>query len=335
MVAQHRILGIESSCDDTSIAVLENNKVLSNVVSSQWIHQKYGGVVPEAASRMHVEAIVPLCTEALRQAQINIKDLDAIAVTKGPGLIGSLLVGISFAKSLSLCLNKPLIEVNHLQAHVLSLFIDSNPLFPLLCLTVSGGHTQLILVNEQLETKVVGQTLDDAAGEAIDKSGKLLRLSYPAGPEIDKLAQKGAAIYKFPFAQVPGFNFSFSGTKTSILYFLRDQLKVNPNFIVENLDNLCASIQSNIVLSLIHKLEAAAKYYKVKSIGIAGGVSANSQLRKEVATLCTANNWTYSIPKLSYCTDNAAMIALSGYYKFLRGEFAQDNFLPMARYPLN
>ena len=329
------ILGIESSCDDTSVSVVIDGEVKSNLISSQWIHKKFGGVVPEAASRLHVETIVPLCDQALKEAGITKSSLSAIAVTRGPGLIGSLLVGISFAKALSICLKIPLIEVNHLQAHVLSLFMDEKPLLPLICLTVSGGHTQILLISENFKIEVLGQTLDDAAGEAIDKTGKLLGLPYPAGPEMDKLAKNGQAKFKFPMAKVNDYNFSFSGLKTSVLYFLRDQLNSNPQFIKENLNDLCSSIQDNIVKSLITKLELAAIDKNAVSIGIAGGVSANSQLRKELSILCIKHGWNCSIPKLSYCTDNAAMIATAGYYKFLQFEFSEDSFLPLARYPIS
>lgn len=328
------ILAIESSCDDTSISVIIDGEIKSNLISSQWIHMQFGGVVPEAASRQHVESIVSLCDQALLEAAISKHSLNAIAITRGPGLMGSLLVGISFAKSLSYCLNIPLIEVNHMHAHVLSLFIDQKPLLPLVCLTVSGGHTQLLLVTDTLKIEVLGQTLDDAAGEAIDKTGKLLGLGYPAGPKMDKLAQLGEPKFKFPISKVQDFNFSFSGLKTSVLYFLRDQLSTNQNFINENLNDLCASIQDNIVKSLLTKLEAAAITQKAASIGIAGGVSANSQLRKEISQLGSKNNWSCCIPKMSYCTDNAAMIAIAGYYKYLKSEFCDDSFLPLARYPI-
>lgn len=328
------ILGIESSCDDTSIAVVKDGKILSNITVSQWIHKKYGGVVPEAASRQHVESIVGLTKEALLVAGIEKHQLSAIAVTRGPGLIGSLLVGISFAKSLSLSLDIPLIEVNHLMAHINSLFIDDTPEFPMLSLIVSGGHTILTLLKSENEFSLLGQTLDDAAGEAFDKTGKLLGLSYPAGPEMDKLAQNGSVIFKFPIAQVPAFNFSFSGLKTAVLYFLQRAIKENPDFINLHLNDLCASIQYNIVESLIQKVKAAAIANEVRSIGISGGVSANSGLRSEILKLCKQNAWKLLIPKISYCTDNGAMIAISGYFKFLRKEFSKDDFVPMARFPI-
>jgi N6-L-threonylcarbamoyladenine synthase len=328
------ILGIESSCDDTSVAVVRDGKILSNLTVSQWIHKKYGGVVPEAASRQHVESIVGLTKEALQLAGVEKNQLSAIAVTRGPGLMGSLLVGISFAKSLSLSLDIPLIEVNHLMAHINSLFIDDAPEFPLLSLTVSGGHTQLALLNSETNFTLLGQTLDDAAGEAFDKTGKLLGLSYPAGPEMDKLAKEGSVIFKFPIAQVPSYNFSFSGLKTAVLYFLQKAVNDNPQFIHQHLHDLCASIQYNIVESLVQKTKAAAIACNVKSIGISGGVSANSGIRNEFSKLCKQHGWKLLIPKLSYCTDNGAMIAITGYYKYLRNEFSKDDFVPLARFPI-
>lgn len=334
MIQPIYILGIESSCDDTSVSVVKDGKVLSNLTISQWIHKKYGGVVPEAASRLHVESIVSLTEDALSASGIDKYKLTAIAVTKGPGLIGSLLVGITFAKSLSLSLQIPLIEVNHLMAHINSLFIEESAEFPLLCMTVSGGHTQLVYMKSNTELEILGQTIDDAAGEAFDKTGKLLGLPYPAGPEMDKRAKNGSTRFKFPIAQVPGFNFSFSGLKTSVLYFLRDSIRKEPDFIDNNLNDLCASIQDNIVEALLQKLKAAALKYEVRSIGIAGGVSANSHFRKKLLTLSELYSWKLLIPRLSYCTDNGAMIAMSGYFKFLKSEFTQDDFMPLARYPL-
>lgn len=328
------ILGIESSCDDTSIAVVKDGLVLSNLTITQWIHKKYGGVVPEAASRQHVESIVSLTRDALNAAGVEKNQLSAIAVTRGPGLIGSLLVGISFAKAMALSLDIPLIEVNHLNAHINSLFIDQSADFPLICLTVSGGHTQLILMKTNQCIEILGQSLDDAAGEAFDKTGKLLGLSYPAGPEMDLLAKMGKAIFKFPIAQVPGYSFSFSGLKTAVLYFLQDSVKKNPDFIKENLADLCASIQQNIVTTLVQKLQTAARNHQVKSIGIAGGVSANSKLREELLQLSEINSWKLLIPRLSYCTDNGAMIAMSGYMKYQQKDFSDDQFVPLARYPV-
>ena len=328
------ILGIESSCDDTSIAVVKDGQVLSNLTISQWIHKKYGGVVPEFASRQHVESIVSLTQDAFDEAGIDKNQLSAVAVTRGPGLIGSLLVGISFAKALSMSLEIPIIEVNHLMAHINSLFIDEQAEYPMICLTVSGGHTQLIYLHSNSEVEILGQTLDDAAGEAFDKTGKLLGLAYPAGPEMDQLAKNGSPVFKFPIAQVPGYNFSFSGLKTAVLYFLKDSLNRNPDFIKENLADLCASIQMNIVESLSQKLKSAALKYNVRTIGISGGVSANSKLRSELEELSKNNSWKILIPKLSYCTDNGAMIAMSGYIKYMQNEFTDDKFVPLARYPL-
>ncbi|HEX5625401.1 MAG TPA: tRNA (adenosine(37)-N6)-threonylcarbamoyltransferase complex transferase subunit TsaD [Saprospiraceae bacterium] len=328
------ILGIESSCDDTSVSIVTDGKVLSNFTISQWIHQKYGGVVPEAASRLHVESIVELTAAALTQAGIEKKQLSAVAVTRGPGLIGSLLVGISFAKSLSLSLQIPIIEVNHLQAHVMSLFIDQAPRFPMIGMTVSGGHTQLLLIRDYADFEILGQTLDDAAGEAFDKTGKLLGLPYPAGPEMDKWSKSGSVRFPFPIAQVADYGFSFSGLKTAVLYFLKDQLKQDPQFIENNLADLCASVQDNICKTLLIKLKKAAIQYEVRSVGVAGGVSANSQLRKELQELCTLHEWQLLVPKLSYCVDNGAMIAWTGYHKFLKGQFVDDRFPPLARYPI-
>lgn len=328
------ILGIESSCDDTSVSVVGNGKVLSNLLNSQCVHNQYGGVVPEVASRQHVESIISLTEAALAEAGIFKQQLSAIAVTKGPGLIGSLLVGISFAKGLSLSLDIPLIEVNHLNAHINSMFIDDFAVFPMICLTVSGGHTQLVFIKSDNEIKLLGQTLDDAAGEAFDKIGKLLGLPYPSGAKIDSLAKQGSALFKFPIAKVNEFNFSFSGLKTAVLYFLQDSLKKNPDFIKENLENLCASIQQNIVDSLTKKLKSAIIKYDIKTIGISGGVAANSKLREDVTALSNQFGLKLLIPHLDYCTDNAAMIAISGYHKFLKKEFVSDEFSPMARYPI-
>jgi N6-L-threonylcarbamoyladenine synthase len=328
------ILGIESSCDDTSVAIVQNGKVLSNQLYSQWIHSQYGGVVPEVASRLHVESIIDLTDAALQEAGLSKKDLKAVAVTRGPGLVGSLLVGISFAKSLHVSLDIPLIEVNHLQAHLNSLWIDDKLKFPLLCLTVSGGHTQLLLVQSMDHLTVLGQTLDDAVGEAFDKTGKLLGLPYPSGPVMDKLANQGIPSFNFPIAKVPGYNFSFSGLKTSVLYFLRDSLKNDPDFIKDNLNNLCASIQTNLVAALIQKVTIALQHYDIKSIGICGGVAANSGLRNAISELSREYSLNLIIPKMEYCTDNAAMIAITGYHKFLKQEFISDDFIPLARYPI-
>jgi N6-L-threonylcarbamoyladenine synthase len=329
------ILAIESSCDDTAAAVFRDGKVLSNLVASQEIHEKYGGVVPEVASRAHQQNIVPVVDRALKEAGLEKTELDAIAFTRGPGLMGSLIVGVSFAKAMALSLGIPLVEVHHMQAHVLAHFIDEpHPAFPFLCLTVSGGHTQILKVTSHLEMELLGQTLDDAAGEAFDKSGKLLGLGYPAGPLIDQWAQKGRPVYAFPEPRIPELDFSFSGLKTAILYFLRDRQKENPDFIRENLPDICASIQSRIVSILMNKLLEAARQTGISEIAIAGGVSANSGLRKAVQTTGAEHGWNTYIPKLEYCTDNAAMVAIAGYYKFLKKEFSAQDVTPSPRIPL-
>ncbi len=310
--------------------------LLSNIIAGQDVHQQYGGVIPELASRAHQQNIVPVVATALKQAGVERKNISAIAFTEGPGLIGALLVGSSFAKGLSLALNIPLIAVNHMQAHVLAHFIgEPRPQFPFLCLTVSGGHTQIVLVKDFLQMEVIGETYDDAAGEAFDKSAKLLGLPYPGGPMIDKLAREGnAERFKFPEPKVDGYDFSFSGLKTSILYFLRDEKRKNENFANENLNDICASIQSRIVSILLHKLERAASDLKINHIAIAGGVSANSFLRNQLVEYGKKNNWKTFIPKFEYCTDNAAMIAMGGHYKFLRGEFENQSVIPKARLPI-
>lgn len=328
----HIILGIESSCDDTAAAVLSNGHVLSNVVASQDIHRLYGGVVPEVASRAHQENIVPVVDQALKQAGIEKQQLSAIAFTRGPGLIGSLIVGISFTKGLVLGLNIPMIEVHHMQAHVLAHFAENpKPRFPFLCLTVSGGHTQIVLVRDYLDMEVLGSTLDDAAGEAFDKTGKLLGLDYPAGPFIDKLALQGKPVFDFPEPKIPGLNFSFSGLKTAILYFLRDNVKNDPDFIQNHLADICASVQHRIVTILLSKLRKAARKTGIREIAIAGGVSANSGLRTALEKMGKKEGWNTYIPRFEFCTDNAAMIALAGYYKFLKGDFASQNVVPDAR----
>lgn len=327
------LLAIESSCDDTSAAVLRDGEVLSNYVANQKTHDLYGGVVPEVASRAHQQNILPVVDVALKQAKIDKKELDAIAFTRGPGLIGSLLVGVSFAKALALALKIPMIEVNHMQAHVLAHFIDApRPQFPFLCLTVSGGHTQIVLVNDHLDMEVIGTTLDDAAGEAFDKTGKLLGLGYPAGPVIDRKAREGEAVFDFPEPQVEGLNFSFSGLKTSILYFLKRQLKENPNFIEENLTDICASVQSRIVSILMNKLIKAAAETGISDIAIAGGVSANSALRETLQKVGQEKAWRTYIPQFQYCTDNAAMIGMAAHYKYQNGEFVDQTVVPTARY---
>jgi len=327
------ILGIESSCDDTSAAIVRNGAVLSNVIANQDVHKKYGGVVPEVASRAHQANIVPVIDVAIQRAGITRSEVDAVAFTRGPGLIGSLLVGVAFAKSFAMSLGIPIIEVNHMQAHVLAHFAeDPKPQFPFLCLTVSGGHTQIVLVRDYFDMEVLGQTIDDAAGEAFDKTGKLLSLDYPAGPIIDRLAQQGEVRFEFPEPQISGLNFSFSGLKTSILYWLKKELKSNPNFIQENLADICASVQARIVSILMKKLERAAEQTDVSEIAIAGGVSANSALRQAIIETGEDKGWQTYIPKFAYCTDNAAMIAVTGYYKFLRQDFAAQDVAPVARW---
>jgi tRNA N6-adenosine threonylcarbamoyltransferase len=331
------ILAIESSCDETSAAIIKDGIVMSNVVATQDVHQDFGGVVPELASRAHQQNIVPVVDKALKVAQINKTDLSAIAFTRGPGLLGALIVGTSFAKALSLGLGIPLIEVNHMQAHILSHFIEvPAPKFPFLCLTVSGGHTQIVLVSDFLDMKVIGETIDDAAGEAFDKSAKLLGLSYPGGPLIDKLAKEGDGDrFKFSKSKVPGYNYSFSGIKTSILYFLRKEIKQDANFIKDNLADLAASIQQSIVEMLVEKLVKAAQDNGINDIAIAGGVSANSGLRKAIIDIAKQNDWQTYFPALEYCTDNAAMIAIAAHYKFNNEEFVGLDIAPMARMPLS
>lgn len=317
------ILAIESSCDDTSAAVCINSKVVSNVMANQKIHEQYGGVVPELASREHVKNIVPVVSEAMRIAGISPKDITAVAFTRGPGLLGSLLVGGMFAKSVAQSLSVPLIDVHHMQAHVLAHFIDEpKPQFPFLCLTVSGGHTQIVLVKSHLEMEVIGQTIDDAAGEAFDKTAKLLDLPYPGGPLIDKFAKEGNPLaYKFSEPQIEKYDFSFSGLKTNILYFLQKKTKEDPEFIQKNMNDICASVQHSIVSILIKKLKKAATELNIKEIAIAGGVSANSGLRNALEILGKENGWNTYIPDFQYCTDNAGMIAITAHYKFLKKEF--------------
>jgi N6-L-threonylcarbamoyladenine synthase len=331
------ILGIESSCDDTGAAVIRDGNILANVVANQKIHELYGGVVPELASRAHQANIIPVVDRALKLANISNHQISAVAYTQGPGLMGSLLVGASFAKSFSAALAIPLIEVNHMQAHILAHFIKDEkgehavPEFPFLCLTVSGGHTQLVLVKGYFDMQIVGETLDDAVGEAFDKSAKILGLPYPGGPLIDTYAKEGNPLaYKFPIPKIEGLNFSFSGFKTSVLYFVRDNVANNPNFIEENRNDICASLQFTLVKILFEKLKLASEKYGIKRIAIAGGVSANSGLRK---TLLENNlGWTVSIPKFEYCTDNAAMIAMTGYLKFLQKNFGDLKSAPRARF---
>lgn len=327
------ILAIESSCDDTAAAIIQDGKILANCVANQTIHKAYGGVVPEVASRAHQANIVPVVAQALAQAQVSKEALDAVAFTRGPGLMGSLLVGVSFAKALALSLNIPMIEVNHVQAHILAHFIDApRPKFPFLCLTVSGGHTQIVLVKDYLEMEVLGATIDDAAGEAFDKTGKLLGLDYPAGPIIDRLAQKGKAVYEFTEPNIPNLDFSFSGLKTNILRFLQKGVRQYPDFISNNLEDICASVQARIVSILLNKLEQAAKQTGIREIAIAGGVSANSGLRQMLDELGVKKQWNIYIPKLEYCTDNAAMIAMTAFYKYKTETFVGQDVAPLARY---
>ena len=330
------ILGIESSCDDTAASVIHNGKVLSNVVANQSIHEAYGGVVPELASRAHQQNIVPVVSQALQQAHITKAQLSAVAFTRGPGLMGSLLVGTSFAKSLAYALNIPLIEVNHMQAHILAHFIEEEasekPEFPFLAMTISGGHTQIVRVNNYFDLKVIGETIDDAVGEAYDKSGKNLGLGYPAGPEIDKRAQLGnPKAYKFTKPKVAGLNFSFSGLKTALLYFVQRETKNNPNFVKEHLNDICASLQYTIIGILIDKLKLASQETGIKRIAIGGGVSANSGIRAALMTGEKQFGWKTYVPKFEYTTDNAAMIAIVGYLKYLEQDFTTQEITASAR----
>lgn len=340
------ILAIESSCDETSASVCVDGKILSNNIANQTVHEQFGGVVPELASRAHMQNIVPVVDVALQKAGCDISGIDAIAFTQAPGLIGSLLVGTQFAKSLSLALDKPLIAVHHMQAHVLANLIpDNRPAFPFLCLTVSGGHTQIVRCDSPTQLKVIGETIDDAAGEAFDKTAKMLGLPYPGGPLVDKHAAKGNAMrFKFPEPQIPGLNFSFSGLKTSILYFLKNAGTSNlfkeefladeetrQKFVEENMDDICASVQERIISILLNKLKKAAVETGITDICLAGGVSANSGLRKAFTELGEIENWRTFIPAFEYCTDNAAMIAITAYYKFLEKDFASLSIGPSAR----
>ncbi len=327
------ILGIESSCDETSAAICRNGKILSNFIANQKVHEQFGGVVPELASRAHMQNIVPVIDISLEQAGVDLNSIDAIAFTQAPGLIGSLLVGSQFAKSLALAVNKPLISVHHMQAHVMAnLIADKKPSFPFLCLTVSGGHTQIVRVNSTSDMQVIGETRDDAAGEAFDKSAKLLGLPYPGGPLIDKYAKEGNATrFQFAEPQIEGFDFSFSGLKTSILYFLQKEKQKDPDFIERNLADICASIQSMIITILLKKFKRAALHTGITELCLAGGVSANSGLRKSFEALCQDNHWNAYIPAFEYCTDNAAMIAITGYYKYLNKEFTDLSVSASAR----
>ena len=334
------ILGIESSCDDTSAAVIKDGYLLSNVTANQDVHKAYGGVVPELASRAHQQNIIPVVEQALTQAKLSKNEIDAVAFTRGPGLLGSLLVGTSFSKSFSLALEIPIIEVNHLQAHILVHFIKElekekqMPGFPFLCLLVSGGHTQIVVVKNHLEMEIIGQTIDDAAGEAFDKCAKVIGLPYPGGPLIDKNAKEGNwDAFKFSRPRIKDLDYSFSGLKTSFLYFVRDSIKENPEFIKENTLDLSASIQYTIVEILMDKLEKAVKQTGIKQIAIAGGVSANSGLQKSLIERAKTFGWETFIPEFKFTTDNAAMIGITGYYKYLKNEFASQDIAPMARLP--
>lgn len=332
------ILAIESSCDDTSVAVIRDGYALSNLIANQEIHISYGGVVPELASRAHQANIVPVTQQALLRAGVSPADINAVAFTRGPGLLGSLLVGTSFAKGFALARNIPMIEVNHLQAHVLAHFIldekkNRLPSFPFLCLLVSGGHTRIIILKSHLEMEVIGNTIDDAAGEAFDKCGKVMGLNYPAGPEIDKLAKQGNInAFRFAKPHVNGLDFSFSGLKTSFLYFLRDKLKEDQDFIEKNKADLCASLQHTIISILISKVIAASLQTGISEIGIAGGVSANSGLREAMKKEAEKRKWNLFIPEFRFTTDNAAMIGITGYYKYMRGQFTGHDVTPLARY---
>lgn len=333
------ILGIESSCDDTSAAIIQGNKILSNIAANQEIHNDYGGVVPELASRAHQQNIIPVVEKSLSKANIQQKDISAVGFTRGPGLLGSLLVGTSFAKSLAMSLNVPLIEVNHLQAHILAHFIDDAnimpPKFPFLCLTVSGGHTMIVLVKDYFDMEIIGKTIDDAAGEAFDKIGKIFNLDYPAGPIVDRLAKTGDKnSFKFNKPKLEQYDYSFSGIKTSVLYFIQKEVKKNPDFIKENLADLCASVQKSIVEILMDKLEKASKELNINEVAIAGGVSANSGLREAMQQNAEKLGWNIYIPKFEYTTDNAAMIAMVAKLKYDRGEFADLSVSATARYDI-
>ncbi len=327
------ILAIESSCDETSAALIRGGKLLNNIVATQSVHENYGGVVPELASRAHQQHIVPIVSTALKEAGVDRHELDAVAFTQGPGLLGALMVGASFAKGLALGLGIPLIGVNHMQAHILAHFIgDSKPSFPFLCLTVSGGHTQIVLVRDYLDMQVIGETQDDAVGEAFDKSAKLLGLPYPGGHLIDRYAAQGnPKAFDFPDTAMPGLNFSFSGIKTAFLYFLRDMKAGNPNFVADNMPDICASLQYTLIRMLMQKLKRAAKEYGIREIAIAGGVSANAGLRTTLNLEAEKRNWNVYIPDFQYCTDNAGMIAITAHFKYLKGDFVQQDATPMPR----
>jgi N6-L-threonylcarbamoyladenine synthase len=332
------ILGIESSCDDTSASIIRNTEMLSNVTAGQAVHEKYGGVVPELASRAHQQNIIPVVDAAIKEAGIDKSQIDAVAFTRGPGLLGSLLVGTSFAKSLAMGLDIPLVEVNHMHGHVLAHFLQQKgkksdvPQFPFICLTVSGGHTQIVLVKDYLEMEVIGETMDDAAGEAFDKSAKVLGLPYPGGPLIDKYAKEGdASAFQFTFPNTEGYSYSFSGLKTQFMNFVRNNERRTEGFIQDNLSDICASYQAHIIAYLFKKLIPAVEEYGVKDVAIAGGVSANSGLRKKLQEVGKEKGWNVFIPDFQFCTDNAAMIAVTGYYKFLNQDFSNQSVTPMAR----
>ncbi len=329
------ILAIESSCDDTSAAVIRDGVILSNCIANQTAHAEYGGVVPEVASRAHQVNIIPVVDLALKKAGIEKSELNAIAFTRGPGLLGSLIVGVSFAKALAMGLGIPMIEVNHMNAHVLAHFAeDPKPNFPFLCLTVSGGHTQIVHVRDYLDMEVIGTTIDDAAGEAFDKTGKMLGLPYPAGPHIDRLAKDGNPVFPFTEPRIKDLDFSFSGLKTSILYYLQKRVRENPDFVKENLNDICASVQTRIVSILMNKLKKATIQTGIKEVAIAGGVSANSGLRNTLQEIGKEEGWNTFIPAFQYCTDNAGMIAVVAHQKFLKGEFVGQDVTPMARYAM-
>lgn len=336
------ILGIESSCDDTSAAVLRGNTLLSNVIASQAVHKEYGGVVPELASRAHEQNILPVVSEAIKRAGISANDLDAIAFTRGPGLLGSLLVGVNYAKGLAMSLGIPMVEVNHLHAHVMAHFIEEkgeehqSPEYPFLCLLVSGGNSQIILCHSPYKMEIVGQTIDDAAGEAFDKCAKVMGLGYPGGPIVNRLANEGNPhAFKFAKPNMPGYDYSFSGLKTSFLYTLRDEIKLNPNFVEENKEDLCASLQYTVIEILMKKLRLAAKELKIKHVAVAGGVSANTGLREAFVDHARRYGWSIYIPKFAYTTDNAAMVAMSGHYNYLEGKQNEMDTVPYARVTMN
>ncbi|MCC9135146.1 tRNA (adenosine(37)-N6)-threonylcarbamoyltransferase complex transferase subunit TsaD [Pontibacter silvestris] len=324
------ILAIESSCDETSASVISGGKVLSNIVATQAVHEQYGGVVPELASRAHQQNLIPVVSQALLTANVTKSELKAVAFTRGPGLLGALLVGCSFAKSFALGMNIPLIEVNHMQAHILAHFIDDpKPSFPFLCLTVSGGHTQIVLVKDYLDMEVIGLTTDDAVGEAFDKTAKMLGLPYPGGPMLDKTAALGNPdAFAFPVGNMPGYNYSFSGIKTSVLYFLKDKTKDNPDFVPENLPDICASVQKTLIKTLLKKLVQASKDLNINEIAIAGGVSANTGLRQTLQDFAKKYKWNVYVPAFEYCTDNAAMIAMAAHFQYLKDDFATQYVSP-------